>query len=101
MKRQTLITQETKLPANFYEAIAAIKNAHEAEMFLGDLCTPAELEAMSDRWRVVPLLKAEKSYQKIHEETGVSVTTVGRVARTLMLGSGGYQLIYARLGAKG
>jgi len=82
---------------SFYDAIAAIKNPAEAQQFLEDLCTPAELEAMIDRWQVVPLLIAEKSYQKIHDETGVSVTTVGRVARCLAFGKGGYQLIYERL----
>ena len=29
-------------------------------------------------------------YREIHERTGVSVTTVGRVARTIEYGDGGY-----------
>lgn len=82
---------------HFYEAIAVIQTAAEAKMFLEDLCTPAELEAMIDRWRIVPLLVSEKSYQKIHEETEVSMTTIGRVARSLSLGSGGYKLIFKRV----
>ncbi|MEQ4575448.1 MAG: YerC/YecD family TrpR-related protein [Gammaproteobacteria bacterium] len=55
-----------------------------------DLCTPAELEAMADRWRVVPLLVQGVPYREIHDLTGVSVTTIGRVARTLEHGTGGY-----------
>src|SRR5690606_25109990 len=51
---------------------------------------PAELEAMADRWRVVPLLLQGLPYREIHERTQVSVTTVGRVARTLEHGAGGY-----------
>jgi uncharacterized protein YerC len=31
-------------------------------------------------------------YRQIHDDTGVSVTTIGRVARCLELGTGGYQL---------
>ncbi|HYG05055.1 MAG TPA: YerC/YecD family TrpR-related protein [Stenotrophomonas sp.] len=58
--------------------------------FLRDLCTPAELEAMADRWRVVPLLVKGVPYREIHDLTQVSVTTIGRVARTLEYGSGGY-----------
>jgi len=58
--------------------------------FLLDLCTPAELEAMTDRWRVVPLLQQGMPYREIHDLTGVSVTTIGRVARTLERGTGGY-----------
>ena len=64
--------------------------------FFTDLCTPAELEAMADRWQVVPLLHQGIPYRTIHEKTGVSVTTITRVARCLTLGSGGYNLIYDR-----
>ena len=53
-----------------------------------------------DRWSVVPLVKAGKSYRQIHEVTKVSVTTIGRVARFLLLGKGGYHLIYDRLNKK-
>ena len=37
-------------------ALSALKGASEIRAFLEDLCTPAELEAMGDRWRVVPQL---------------------------------------------
>ena len=72
------------------EALAALGQAQEVRAFLEDLCTPAELEAMSDRWRVVPLLLRGVAYRDIHALTGVSVTTIGRVARTLERGAGGY-----------
>lgn len=76
--------------------IALIKTREEARLFFEDLCTPAELESMTDRWRVVALVKAGLPYRKIHEETKVSVTTIGRVARAIMFGEGGYDLIYKR-----
>ena len=72
------------------EALAALGQAQEVLAFLEDLCTPAELEAMSDRWRVVPLLLKGVPYREIHDLTQVSVTTIGRVARTLERGAGGY-----------
>ena len=72
------------------EALAALGQAQEVRAFLEDLCTPAELEAMSDRWRVVPLLLKGVPYREIHDLTQVSVTTIGRVARTLERGAGGY-----------
>ena len=71
-------------------AFAQLKTADEVARFLDDLCTPAELEALVDRWRVVPLLLEGEPYREIHQRTGVSVTTVGRVARTLEHGEGGY-----------
>jgi len=78
------------------QAICLLQSADEATGFFTDLCTPAELEAMADRWQVVPLLRKGVSYRAIQEETGVSVTTITRVARSLSLGSGGYNLIYER-----
>lgn len=80
-----------------YQAILALKNPTEAKQFFDDLCTPAEREAMIDRWRVVAPLKKGVPYRKIHEQTGVSVTTVGRVARCISHGADGYNLIYERL----
>lgn len=80
-----------------YEAIASLKNSEETQAFFEDLCTPAELQAMADRWLVVNPLKEAESYRKIHEKTGVSVTTIGRVARHLTQGAGGYELVYKRL----
>ena len=72
------------------QALAALKDAGEIRAFLEDLCTPAELEAMGDRWRVVPQLLQGVPYREIHDRTLVSVTTIGRVARTLERGAGGY-----------
>ena len=77
-------------------AISLLKSPDEAAAFFTDLCTPAELEAMADRWQVVPLLRKGLPYRTIHEQTGVSVTTITRVARCLTLGSGGYDLIFNR-----
>lgn len=73
------------------EALAKLRDPADVAAFLDDLCTPAELEAQADRWRVVPLLLAGRTYRDIHDLTGVSVTTVGRVARCLTHGAGGYR----------
>jgi len=71
-------------------ALSRLDETAEVLAFLRDLCTPAELEAMADRWRVVPLLIKGVPYREIHDLTQVSVTTIGRVARTLEHGAGGY-----------
>jgi len=72
-------------------ALLAMRGLAEMRSFLRDLCTPAELEALVDRWRVVPYLLKGVAYREIHERTAVSVTTIGRVARFLSQGNGGYQ----------
>ena len=79
------------------EAVLAMRTPLELQHFLLDLCTPAELEAIADRWRVVPLLLQDVPYREIHDRTGVSVTTIGRVARCLEYGAGGYRLAADRV----
>jgi TrpR-related protein YerC/YecD len=71
-------------------ALLSLKNVDEMRAFLRDLCTPSELEALTDRWRVVPLILEGLPYREIHERTAVSITTIGRVARYINEGSGGY-----------
>jgi TrpR-related protein YerC/YecD len=73
-------------------ALAGLSTPEAVHAFLIDLCTPAELEAMADRWKVVPLLLEGVPYREIHDRTLVSVTTIGRVARVLERGAGGYGL---------
>ncbi|MFN3842277.1 MAG: YerC/YecD family TrpR-related protein [Rehaibacterium terrae] len=79
-------------------ALLSLRTPAELRAFLEDLCTPAELQAMADRWRVVPLLLQGLPYREIHDRTAVSVTTIGRVARCVELGAGGYRLAAERLG---
>jgi len=74
-----------------FDAVITLQSAKECRLFFKDLCTPAELQALVDRWQVVEYLQQELPYRKIHDLTGVSVTTIGRVARCLSDGSGGYQ----------
>ena len=93
MKASTLRRAEKSL----FEAVSCVESASEAEDFLRDLCTPAELQALVDRWAVVGLLREGMTYRDINAKTGVSVTTVGRVARFLEDGHGGYQAVIDRL----
>lgn len=97
--------KRTAAPVAFDESLdelarvlVAMRDAASMRAFLEDLCTPAELEAMSDRWRVVPLLLGGVPYREIHDRTAVSVTTIGRVARTLERGAGGYAAAVDALG---
>lgn len=79
------------------EALLSLQSTAEVKAFLEDLCTPAELEAMVDRWRVAQLLDLGYTYRDIRDLTEVSVTTVGRVARYLERGNGGYRTALQRL----
>ena len=79
------------------EALLSLETTREVREFLEDLCTPAELEAMVDRWRVAQLLNRGYTYRDIRSLTEVSVTTIGRVARFMERGSGGYRTALDRL----
>jgi len=89
--RNETVRQQKQAANALFETIAALQNVQECRLFLKDLCTPAELQALVDRWQVVEYLQRDLPYRKIHDLTGVSVTTIGRVARCLSDGSGGYQ----------
>ena len=66
------------------EALAALRSSDEARVLLADLCTPAEVHSLAERWHVARLLDAgDLTYREIHEATGVSTTTIVRVARFL------------------
>ncbi len=82
-----------------FDAILCLRDNDECRRFFKDLCTPAELQALVDRWQVVELLEQDLPYRKIHELTGVSVTTIGRVARFLADGFGGYRVALERRSA--
>ena len=73
-------TAEKELCAAFVH----LDSAEDCRRFLYDLCTPKEIADLSDRWWVARLLNEGRlSYRDIHQLTGVSITTIGRVARFL------------------
>ena len=79
------------------QAISSLRSVEETELFLRDLCTISELEAMAHRWRVAQLLDQGLPYQEIGRQAHASTTTVTRVAHWLRHGEGGYRLALGRL----
>ena len=72
------------LSRDLCEALLTPRNASEMARLLADLCTPAEVRTLAERWHVARLLAAtDLTYRDIHEGTGVSTTTIVRVARFL------------------
>ncbi len=95
-KREETQRQQSRSQNELFDAISTLQDVAECRKFFTDLCTPAELQALVDRWQVVKYLQKDLPYRKIHDLTGVSVTTIGRVARCLSDGSGGYQTVIER-----
>ena len=83
---------------DLYAAILQLNKLEEVRSFFHDLCTPAELEGLVDRWRVAQMLVQNIPYRQIAAETNVSTATIVRVARFLNNGNDGYRTIMRRLG---
>ena len=98
MKRRSIEPRQprTQTEESLCRALLSMRTVAEMRDFLRDLCTPAEVEALVDRWSVVPHLLTATPYREIHELTAVSITTIGRVARYLNQGNGGYLAAVAR-----
>ena len=81
------------------DALLTLRDGEEMRRFLRDLTTPGEMQALAERWRGARLLaEGEKSYREISADTGVSTTTVTRVARFLTQEDHqGYRLVLDRL----
>ena len=84
------------------EALVELRDAADVRALLADLCTPAEVHTLAERWHVAKLLEAgDLTYREIHEATGVSTTTIVRVARFLRQErNGGYRLLLDRVAGK-
>lgn len=66
------------------DALLTASDRENMRRLLLDLCTPAEIRTLAERWQVARLLAGTSlSYREIHECTGVSTTTIVRVGRFL------------------
>jgi TrpR-related protein YerC/YecD len=73
-----------ELAEDLCRALLTPTNVEEMTRLLADLCTPAEVRTLAERWHVARLLDGtDLSYREIHDATGVSTTTIVRVARFL------------------
>ena len=81
----------TREMRELFEAILGLQSVEEAERFFRDLCTLAELEAMTHRWHAARLVDQGLPYHEVSRRTGASTTTVTRVAHWLRHGEGGYR----------
>jgi len=79
------------------QAILALKTENEAGRFLRDLMTEKEIEEFAKRLKAAEMLTEKIPYSTIEKETGLSSTTVARVAKWLNGKGGGYKIIINKL----
>ena len=80
-----------------FDAILSLETKEDCYRFFEDLCTSAELKAMSQRLVVAKMLTEKKVYTEIVKETGASTATISRVNKCLVYGSGGYNVVLDKL----
>jgi len=81
-------------------AFCSLRNEDEVVIFLRDLCTLPELEALAHRWQTARLVAAGVPYVEVAERVPTSTATVTRVAQWLRHGTGGYRLALERTRSK-
>lgn len=79
------------------EGILCLENKEEAYQFFEDLCTVNELVSLCQRFAVAGMLREDKTYLDIAEQTGASTATISRVNRALNYGNDGYDMVIRRL----
>ena len=89
---------ETAEMDELLRAILSLESVEEAYEFFEDLCTVNEMVAMKQRFEVAKMLREERTYQDIADETGASSATISRVNRALKYGNDGYDLVLKRIG---
>jgi len=89
----------TKKNKRLLEAFLALKNADEAARFLRDLMTEKEIKEFANRLDAAYELSCNTQYNAITEDTGLSSSTIARIAKWLGGSLGGYRLILKRLHA--
>ncbi|MFA6132076.1 MAG: YerC/YecD family TrpR-related protein [Patescibacteria group bacterium] len=88
--------KELQKTEDLYQAILGLDNIDEAQRFFRDLLTEQEIIEFGRRWQAAQMLEAKIPYTNIVKETGLSSTTVARVAKWLNQGMQGYKLALAK-----
>lgn len=89
--------QTPRPPADLLAVLAALETPERLGDLLVDLLTPAEVEALGERWAIVKALADGHTQRAVRDAVGCSVTTVTRGARQLRYGTGGFRAAFDTL----
>ena len=82
---------------DLFKVVLKLKTSSEASKFFRDLMTMEELSEIGKRWQAVKMIDKGKPYREIAKKTGLSTSTITRVAHWLNYGEGGYKLALKRV----
>ena len=80
-----------------FQAILKLETMEECYRFFEDLCTVAEIKALSQRVVVAKMLSDKRVYSDIVAATGASTATISRVNRSLIYGCDAYDMVFSRM----
>ena len=80
-----------------FQAILQLESVEECYQFFEDLCTVAEIKALSQRIVVAKMLSDKRVYSDIVAATGASTATISRVNRSLIYGCDAYDMVFGRM----
>ncbi|MES3031661.1 MAG: Trp family transcriptional regulator [Patescibacteria group bacterium] len=67
-------------------------------LFLKDILTPNEFEALALRWQIVKKLNKGETHRSVVGDLGLGMSTVTRGSRMLRNKNGGFNLMLKKLG---
>jgi Trp operon repressor len=76
--------------------LASMREPEEVELFLRDLLTPSEREAIEERWAIVQLLAEGLTQREVRDRLDVSIATVTRGSLQMQKSEGGFERALAR-----
>ena len=87
---------------NLEKAFLSLRTENNLLQFLKDICTPQEINALRERWKISQMLYRQKyTYREINKRTGASLATITRVARFINNESNeGYKFVIKKLEKK-
>lgn len=89
-----------KIPEFKQELVKVFSKVGDAEtmgLFLKDILTPNEFEALALRWQIVKKLDKGESHRGVVDDLGLGMSTVTRGSRMLRNKNGGFNLILKKL----
>jgi len=95
--KSTSTKREDAMIKQLYKAFLSLETLEECENFMHDICTVAEVHAISQRLEVAKLLEKGHTYEEIEKITGASTATISRIKRYLNHGKDGYKTVLKRI----
>lgn len=87
----------TKENSELVKALLSLRSVNQAQRFLRDLMTEKEITEFAKRFKAANMLSKNIAYTEIVKQTGLSSTTVARVAKWLKGRGQGYASVITQM----